>query len=303
MSILDINVDTFDPLAQYFEGLTVIDDNITDNIPWDLAQTIKTIRIPEGVTTLRGTGVFNVFDVEKIILPSTLAFIGSGVFEGLSTLKEINLEDCAHLDGINRASFCGCTGLTEIVLPDGLGYIGEEAFLGCKNLRSINIPRSVKSIYTNAFVDCKNLKKVDMGACTELLQLPNGAFANCIWLEEAIMPPNCVNLGDETFIRCESLVRLVAPKVKYVGAGCFTQCICLRSIELSDSTAVWHRAFRDCIRLREAKFVCLGGAPADAFEGCWALKEIAVRPNKEGIIREPEITIKTTRSRRRRKLH
>ncbi len=51
---------------------------------------------------------------------------------------------------IASGAFADQKNLVEVVIPDGMKYIGEYAFYDCKNLKSIEIPESVKKIETYA---------------------------------------------------------------------------------------------------------------------------------------------------------
>ena len=61
---------------------------------------------------------------------------------------------------IGNYAFSGCTGLTSIVIPDGVTSIGDYAFQNCTGLTSIVIPDSVTSIGERAFSYCKNLRSI-----------------------------------------------------------------------------------------------------------------------------------------------
>lgn len=54
----------------------------------------------------------------------------------------------------------GCVGLTNIVIPNNVEYIGGSAFEGCTGLTSIIIGRKVANIGSYAFSNCTNLKYV-----------------------------------------------------------------------------------------------------------------------------------------------
>lgn len=49
---------------------------------------------------------------------------------------------------------------TDVVIPDTLTEIGNNAFECCTNLKSITIPDNVTKIGDNAFANCANLKYV-----------------------------------------------------------------------------------------------------------------------------------------------
>ena len=57
-------------------------------------------------------------------------------------------------------AFRGCTGLTSIVIPEGITSIGSSAFSGCTGLTSITISASVTSIRPAVFDGCTNLTSV-----------------------------------------------------------------------------------------------------------------------------------------------
>lgn len=62
--------------------------------------------------------------------------------------------------GIVDYAFYGCTGLTNITIPDSVMTIGEEVFYDCTSLESITIPVSVTSIGGSAFNGCTSLSEI-----------------------------------------------------------------------------------------------------------------------------------------------
>ena len=61
---------------------------------------------------------------------------------------------------IKDDAFCGCTGLTEITIPNSVTEIGHESFYGCTNLTKITISNSVTEIGYQTFAGCSNLKTI-----------------------------------------------------------------------------------------------------------------------------------------------
>lgn len=289
MSILNISVEAFDPLTAYFEGREVIDKSIIDSIPDDVVESVRVLRIPEGVTELAGDFLFAAFSIEKIILPRSIREIGRFVFANLFSLKEINLEDCINLEGIDQSTFRGCNNLREITLPEGITYINMEAFVGCTSLRCIVVPSMVNFIGKSAFENCVSLEVADLGACTEILYLPFGLFTNCHRLREVILPPNCTYLGNNVFLKCGSLKEFIAPEVSEIGVCCFSYCTSLHTVELAPLTIVRYQAFNKCYSLTETRFICFGGAPENAFNQCYALKEISVQRDSAGKLEAPDM--------------
>ena len=59
-------------------------------------------------------------------------------------------------------AFFGCSGMTEVTIPEGVKEIGVYAFQGCSGLRNVIIPDSVKSIDGFAFYKCSSLVSVSL---------------------------------------------------------------------------------------------------------------------------------------------
>ncbi len=64
---------------------------------------------------------------------------------------------------IGNYAFYGCTGLTEITIPNSVTSIGSYAFESCSGLTSVTIPNSVTTIGWWAFWACTNLTQVTIG--------------------------------------------------------------------------------------------------------------------------------------------
>lgn len=69
-------------------------------------------------------------------------------------------------------------GITEILIPDGITEIKNEAFRKCSNLKSIIIPNSVTKIGSYAFSGCSNLKNIKMPNKIEIIEC--GVFLNAL---------------------------------------------------------------------------------------------------------------------------
>lgn len=97
--------------------------------------------------------------------------------------------------------------IKEIVIPDNIKEIGDEAFSDCKNLTSITIPSSVKYIGEFAFLWCVKLKEIRIP--TGVKELHHGVFSNCWDLSEVIIPKSVTKIGDEAFYECNNLINVV----------------------------------------------------------------------------------------------
>ena len=61
---------------------------------------------------------------------------------------------------IDDYAFQNCSGLTSIVIGNGIKRLPTCVFCGCTSLSSIIIPANVETIETKAFKDCSALKEI-----------------------------------------------------------------------------------------------------------------------------------------------
>ena len=111
--------------------------------------------------------------------------------------------DCAFED---------CSGLTSIIIPDGVTSIGYEAFYGCSSLTSITIPDSVTSIDSYAFRDCSNLTSVIWNAenCKKEGWWENPIFDGCP-ISSVIIGENVKTIPTYAFKGCSELTSITIP--------------------------------------------------------------------------------------------
>ena len=57
-------------------------------------------------------------------------------------------------------AFSLCTSLKEVIIPNSVSRIGNNAFYGCSNLKTVYIPDSVKQINDSAFSRIKGGAKI-----------------------------------------------------------------------------------------------------------------------------------------------
>jgi hypothetical protein len=75
-----------------------------------------------------------------------------------SSVKEVIISEGVEYIGLS--SFEGCLSLNRVVLPDSLTTIGTSAFKNCKALSEIVIPKGVEKINNGAFDGCDALTDV-----------------------------------------------------------------------------------------------------------------------------------------------
>jgi hypothetical protein len=82
-------------------------------------------------------------------------------WNGIAYSGDVNIPEQITYSGviysvtsIGGSAFSGCTGLTEVTIPNSVTSIGERTFYGCKGLTEVTIPNSVTEIGKYAFEGC-----------------------------------------------------------------------------------------------------------------------------------------------------
>ena len=70
---------------------------------------------------------------------------------------------------IDKEAFLDCSGLTSVVIQQGVINIGNMAFEGCRGLTTISIPQSVKNIGSEAFLGCTGLTSITINSATTVI--------------------------------------------------------------------------------------------------------------------------------------
>lgn len=90
-----------------------------------------------------------------------------------------------------------------VTIPEGVEKIGERAFCGNKKVVELIMPDSVVSIEEDAFEKCIKLKTVKFSG--KLERIERSAFRKCKALTEAVLPETLSYIGDSAFAGCAKL--------------------------------------------------------------------------------------------------
>ena len=213
---------------------------------------------------------------------------------GNGTLLKYNGEDAEVVipDGITTIgedAFRDCNSLVKVSIPDGVKTIKYEAFWNCENLTEITIPDSVTHIEDGAFNNCTNLKKVCVSNLTKYLniQLEGSVWRNVdlFFLDNAevatdiVIPDGVESIGESQFSELISLRSIALPdSVKSIGWGAFANSTNLASVNLPEGIKkIEDYLFWGCRSITTLAIPdSVTSIGENAFNGCSSLKCITI---------------------------
>ena len=124
-----------------------------------------------------------IYYAQKLDLSGRAEFTGTLDLTGMTMLKEIDLAG---------------SGIEEIILPESLTEIPEEAFFGCTALTTVRLSKGVTSIGARAFAECEALTYIVFTNALE--EIGDDAFMNDLSLQTAYFTGNAPSIGQDAFI-------------------------------------------------------------------------------------------------------
>ena len=227
--------------------------------------------------------------------------IGNRAFYGCDSLTSVHITD---INAWCNISFSGTysnplyyannlylngTLVTDLVIPDSVTSIGEDAFYSCDSLRSVHITDinawcniSFSSIYSNPLYYANNLYL--NGTLVTDLVIPDGvtsigsyAFSGCSSLTSITIPDSVTSIGNSAFYYCSSLKSItISDSVTSIGNYAFEYCSSLTSITIPDSvTSIGNYAFSGCSSLTSITIPdSVTSIGYSAFSGCSRLNTV-----------------------------
>ena len=167
-----------------------------------------------------GNNIFQGCGLEKIVIPSSLKFIGCAIFRDCRALHTVLFREGSKLETLESRCFKN-TALREITIPSRVVHICEEVFCdtplrtvsfqegselqtlgdGCfeqTEMEEISIPSNVARIGPCAFQSCRNLRHVLFEETSMLEALDDSCFCDS-GLEEFQAPPGLKEINYSAF--------------------------------------------------------------------------------------------------------
>lgn len=213
-------------------GLTsvTIPDSVTSLGNYALAYCIKltSVTIPNSVTSIGNMAFAHCTGLTSVTVPDSVLYIGADAFYLVNNVvyfgeavgspwgaKAHNgyVENGLVYNDKSKTEFLGCpsTKKGDVVLPESVTSIGDNAFYYCAELTSITIPNSVTSIGNEALSGCSGLTSITIP--DSVTWFGSYAFSGCSGLTSFSIPKSVSYVGNEAFVECSKLVSIdVSPQ-------------------------------------------------------------------------------------------
>lgn len=255
---------------------------------------LTSIEFPDTLISISKKSFYYCTKLTAINIPNNVQYIGESAFNNCTALTEVYwnaqnikavgntslpiFEYCKKIStlvfgddvkSIPSYIFRECTSpFGNVVLPEGVEYVGQDAFYGATGLTSINIPSSVTSFGTYTFYKCTGLTTVYWNApniaSVGSTQYP--IFDSCSALTNFIIGENVVTLPQYMLRECTGIVDITIPKnVDTVGDQAFYSCTKLANVTFKGTpTTIASNAFGSCSALTTINVPWAEGAVANA---------------------------------------
>ena len=202
---------------------------------------LKDLIIPEGILSIGG---FALPSLKTISFPATMEHIDGLALRYCRTPSEITVAEgntayksvdgnLFSYDGTRLIKYAGGSEATAYTVPDGTVIIEGNAFESAKHLTEVILPDSVEEIRDQAFLYCEGLKTLSLGNGLKIIG--GAAFGYCESLTEVTIPDSVEQVNHFTFSFCEKLERVVIGSgVTRLGDEVFYDCDALTEVVFRD---------------------------------------------------------------------
>ncbi len=200
---------------------------------------LASLELPDSITSIANAAFMHCECLTSVTIPAGVTDVETRVFDGCALLETVTIP--AGVTSIDARAFADCGALQEfivaeenadykavdglllsrdgktlvhgvggdVVIPDGVETIGDNAFDGLVGLTSVVIPDSVTKIGEAAFSGCDLLASVVIPS--GMTDIGDWAFYKCDALTQVIVPASVTTIGDYAFAYCANLTYALLP--------------------------------------------------------------------------------------------
>lgn len=117
------------------------------------------------------------------------------------TIEKVYRDDLSpSVKIIEKEAFWNCKNLTDVVIRNGVEYIGDSAFSECPKLSNIILPNTLKSIGPDAFSVCRSLQSIIVP--DSVVEIGKSAFDECKRLSSVYIGGTNTIINEYAFDGC-----------------------------------------------------------------------------------------------------
>lgn len=210
------------------EHIDLIDENCNYHELYSLFRNALPTRCWGSLTMLFDQAGINVLPYCGAITPRFFAFNCSYSIDRIPS----------NIRVISERSFEKNSGLTNLILPAGLGQIQNYAFMECKNLKQIYIPDSLEEL-GDAVFEKTGLTSIDL-TNTRISKIPYRTFSFTLSLQDCKLPRLTTEIGEEAFCASHIPSLYIPASVIKIGNRAFTGAKQLKEIFYEGTLDQWN---------------------------------------------------------------
>ena len=149
-------------------------------------------------------------NLQRILIPKKVAYIGGYAFYGNNALAEVtfNADDLSMGDMV----FSRCINLGTINWGSGIIKLGKATFSYCVKLTALSIPNNVLSLGNSyTFESCTGITSVTFEEGSPITVIPPNCFSYCSSLTDVVIPSGVTTLGNAAFYTCNRMKHITLP--------------------------------------------------------------------------------------------
>lgn len=183
---------------------------------------IKTVNIPENVTTIGEKAFYNCPNLERINVHSYISSIGENAFENCNKLTKIvsngdtgiilsendNLKEFAIPSTVIELGdfvFNGWDELSSLTINESIVKIGNNSISNNLKLSSVNIKSQLDLLGDNVFDNCSHLKSIGKSGSSGI------NFLKTPKISKLIIPPSVISMDSQMFYDWDKLQEISIP--------------------------------------------------------------------------------------------
>ena len=271
------------------------DFDYDDGGPWSTyKEIIKTVVIEEGVTSIGRYAFGDHSALTNVYISNTVSYIDNAAFSECISIQNVYISDLSNWCNMyyrrsNSNPLCYGGNLylneelvTDLVIPDNVSSISENAFYGCNSITSVTFNDNLTSIGEYAFENCDNIASVTFN--DNLTSIGEYAFAHCDNIASVAFNENLSSIGEHAFAYCDNIASVAFnDNLTSINKYVFYNCDGLTSVAFTDClTSIDEFAFSHCSNLAEVSIGKNVSSIAEtAFIYCGSLTKINVDEDNE----------------------